>query len=328
MNHEILMPKGKLKTKEGLLFTSVYSSGFRTDQALVSALSGFPAQPNKSIIRFPAKAIQLPSIASSLKPLGYNSTFYYGGEIGFANMNTYLVNSGYDQTISIDDFGSDKMNSKWGAHDEYVLDKLLQDLRNQPSPFFVTLLTLSTHEPFEVPVATPFDQGKNESEKFRKSAWYTDQCLDVFFREARKQPWYQQTVFVLMADHGHRLPLNRDYFDPLSRRIPLLITGGALKKEFRGRQVDVLANQHDLPSTLLQNMGVKDEAFTWSVNILAQERKNYAYLSQDMAISFLTPSAHCLLPLQPGIPALGDNTESFNDSKAFLQRLYGDFIRY
>ena len=314
--------------KEGLLFTSVYSSGFRTDQALVSALSGFPSQPNKSIIRFPSKAIKLPSLARTLKSDGYTSSFYYGGETGFANMNTYLINSGYDKTISIDDFGSDKMNSKWGAHDEFVFNKLLEDLKTHPIPFFATVLTLSTHEPFEVPVATPFDQGQDESEKFRKSAWYTDKCLEDFFTQAKKQDWYSNTIFVLMADHGHRLPLNREYFDPQSRRIPLLITGAPLKNEFKGKKIDAIANQHDLPATLLKSLGLSDQEFNWSVNILDPERKNYAYLSQDMAISFLTSSGNCLLPLQSGIPAVGESSENFKDAKAFLQQLYGEFVGY
>ena len=315
-------------SKEGLLFTDIYSSGFRTDQALISALSGFPSQPNKSIIRFPSKAIQLPSIARALKLNGYTTSFYYGGETGFANMNTYLVNSGYNQTVSIEDFGSEKMNSKWGAHDEFVFDKLITDLEKQQQPFFATLLTLSTHEPFEVPMITPYDEGKDESDKFRKSAWYTDRCLADFFKEAKKQKWYDHTVFVLLADHGHRLPLKRDYFDPKSRRIPLLITGKPLREEFKGKQIAELANQHDLPATLLENLGFSSDEFKWSVNILDSERKNYAYLSQDMAVSFITPSGFSLLPLQPGIAAIGETSDHYLDAQAFLQQLYGDFIRY
>lgn len=315
-------------TNEGLLFTSVYSSGFRTDQALVSALSGFPSQPNKSIIRFPSKAVQLPSIARSLEKQGYTNLFYYGGETGFANMNTYLVNSGYHQTVSINDFASNNMNSKWGAHDEYVLDKMLHDLSKQPEPFFSTLLTLSTHEPFEVPVPTPFDQSKKEPELFNKSAWYTDKCLQDFFSKAKHASWYNNTIFVLLADHGHRLPLNREYFDPLSRRIPLLITGQPLKAEFRGKKISRLSNQHDLAATLLGELGIGHKEFKWSSMMTDTTGNGYAYLSQDMAVSFLNDSGFVLLPLQPGVSGIGQDTEAYRDAQAFLQKLYGEFIRY
>src|SRR4051812_4653078 len=109
--------------KEGLLFTQMYSSGFRTDQGLVSILSGFPGQPNNSIINTPSKSEKLPSMITELVGQGYSSSFYYGGEIEFANMKSYLSNTQFQKIIDKKDFPSDELNSKWGAHDEFVLKK-------------------------------------------------------------------------------------------------------------------------------------------------------------------------------------------------------------
>ncbi|MFM7078430.1 MAG: LTA synthase family protein, partial [Bacteroidota bacterium] len=207
-------------SEEGLLFTQTYSSGFRTDQGLTSVLSGFPAIPDKSIIKFVDKTNKLPSLGRSFAANGYENRFYYGGELGFANMNNYLLQSGFEKRIDIDDFEKDQLNSKWGAHDQFVFDRMLNDLNKSREPFFSVMLTLSTHEPFEAPKPTPFG-AVGESNKFKGSAWYTDQCLKDFFNQASKQPWYEKTLFVLVADHGHRLPLNRDYLDPGCRRIPV-----------------------------------------------------------------------------------------------------------
>lgn len=310
---------------EGLLFDSVYSSGFRTDQALVSALSGFPSQPDKSIIRYPSKAAQLPSLAEEFAGSGYVTSFYYGGETGFANMNSYLVNSGYRSITDIEDFSSNNMNSKWGAHDEFVFEKQLRDLKTTKEPFFSTLLTLSTHEPFEVPVKTPFET-KTEPEQFKKSAWYTDKCLSDYFREARKQSWYPNTVFVLLADHGHRLPLNRDYYDPRMRQIPVLFVSDLLKNEYKGTRKQLIANQHDLPATILRNLGMDDSAFGWSVSFTDPKRAQFAYLSLDVAMTFVTGRGATVYPFQQGMSVVSPDSAQTRAAQAYLQRLYRQFL--
>ena len=313
--------------REGLLFTAIYSSGFRTDQALVSVLSGFPAQPNRSIIRFPVKTSRLPSITPILKKQGYRTSFYYGGELDFANMNNYLLASGFEQTISEDDFSEEMRNSKWGAHDQYVFEKHAKELGTSPAPFFSVLLTLSTHEPFEVPIPTPFTSEK-ESEKFKKSAWYTDKCLGDYFNRIRKEAWAGNTVFILMADHGHRLPLERNYLDPAMRKIPLLIWSPLLKQEYRGAQNPVLGNQHDLAATLLAELGLDHQEFKWSNDLMENTRNNFAYLNQDLAITWLTDTDTCVLSLEPGATSESSDARSCAVTKAYLQHLYGTFLAY
>ncbi len=313
--------------KEGLLFTSVYSSGFRTDQALVSVLSGFPAQPNRSIIRFPDKSPKLPSVAERLVENGYHTSFYYGGEIEFSNMNSYLLSSGFSRTISEDDFSEDMRNSKWGAHDQYVLEKQGRELGSEIQPFLSVLLTLSTHEPFEVPVETPFNDN-DDADKFRKSAWYTDKCLGEYFDSIRNKSWCQNTVFILMADHGHMLPRKRDYLDPAIRRIPVLVWSPLLMPEYKGTSNPVLGNQNDIAATLLAELGLDHRDFHWSNDLLNPKRNNFAYLNQDAAITWLTDKDTCVVPLEPGVENVRKNGSSCNNAKAYLQHLYGTFLAY
>lgn len=330
---DIIEPLGGLKEvtpffsslcEKGLLFSNVYSSGFRTDQALVSVLSGYPAQPNKSIIRFPDKTAKLPSLANEFKKAGYVTSFFYGGELGFANMYSYLVTSGFEKIKGKDAFATTTMNSKWGAHDEFVLNKQLEELNGSRQPFFSTLLTLSTHEPFEVPVETPFND-PSESEQFKKSAWYADYSLKKYFEKASVQPWFNNTIFVLVADHGHRLPLNRDYYDPLVRKIPLLIFSPLLRHEFRGTTMEGTSNQNDLASTLLESLGLASTNFEWSNNLLAKNRQNFAYISLDEAFTWVTDSSHKTILLN----SISETPEPFEMSAtAYLQALYRSFLTY
>ena len=143
-------------TKKGILFTNIYGSGSRTDQGIIAVLSGFPAQPNNSIIKYTSKVSQLPSLYKTLGSIGYHSSFYYGGEVEFANINAYLRQAGVEKIISKDNFPASQLNSKWGAHDEFVLTKHLHDLHTETQPFFSVVMTLSNHEPFETPTKPHF----------------------------------------------------------------------------------------------------------------------------------------------------------------------------
>lgn len=313
--------------KEGMLFSAIYSSGFRTDQALVSALSGYPSQPNNSIIRFPSKASQLPSIANVFNENGYQTSFYYGGELGFANMYNYLSATGFETITGKEAFEDDEMNSKWGAHDEAVLDRQLSDLKTAQQPFFSTLLTLSTHEPFEVPVNTPFND-PSEPELFKKSAWYTDYCLGKYFEQAKNESWFTNTIFVLVADHGHRLPLNRSFDDPLIRRIPMLIIGNPLKQELKGTQVNVIGNQNDLPATLLSALNYNHNEFPWSRDLMVPTQNTFAYLSLDYAISWVHQKGNTIVRLDSKQESQSADSTENRIAKAYLQQLYKSFLSF
>jgi len=320
--------------KEGLLFTQIYSSGFRTDQGLVSILSGFPGQPNNSIITTPSKSEKLPSIISEMVNQGYTSSFYYGGEIEFANMKSYLSNTRFQKIIDKKDFAKDELNSKWGAHDEFVLKKQLHDLSSEKAPFVSAVLTLSTHEPFEVTMNTPFN-GADEKEKFKKAAYYTDNCLFNYFNEAKKQPWYKNTLFLLIADHGHVHPKDRDMNYPEGRRITNLLIGGALTDSLKGKTIDKIGNQNDWPATLLSQMHLPTDKFIWSKNLMDPSTKDFAYYSNENCLGWITPQKNYIYEYiskstieQPKVSDSTAVTSSLEDAKAYLQTLYQTYLDY
>jgi len=318
---------------QGILFTDIYSSGFRTDQGIVSILSGFPSQPDRSIIKVPDKQQKLPFLNRALKDEGYKTSFYYGGESAFANMSLYLVNSGFDKIIDKSFFSKKELNSKWGAHDEFVFNKQLVDLKEEEQPFFSVLLTLSNHEPFEIPIEPKFP-GKKEADQFRNSAFYTDKCIGDFINTAKQQPWFKNTLFVFVADHGHRLPLGRDYHEPAYRRIPLLFYGDVVKDEFKNKRIEKTGNHHDIPKTLLSQLNIPSNNFNWSKDLLNDNAVNFAFLANETGFGWITPLQKMTYFSKEDKTTLYYTTETIvndsllKDGKAFIQILFQQYLDY
>lgn len=316
----------------GILFNNIYSSGRRTDQMFPSILSGFPSQPNHSLSRFTDKIRKLPMLSSDLKKAGYKTSFYYGGELGFANMNTYLLNGEFNQITGKDEFNKSEMNSKWGAHDEFIFKKLLDDNRSKVAPFFSMLLTLSTHEPFEVPGSHPFS-GDSEPMKFRNAAHYTDQCIKNFLEAASKKEWYKNTLFIFVADHGHPLPKKRDYYDPACYHIPLLWYGPAISPEYRGKIISTAGGQHELALTILNQLHINSGKYIFSNDLFSGNTQKGIYLNYDEGFGWKEGDEQFVYLFGEGrylqqYTHLSSPTDSsiVLNGKSFLQTLYSRFL--
>ena len=278
--------------RKGVLFKNIYASGDRSQKGLVALLSGYPNQPTGSIIKVPRKTEKLPHLAQSFERAGYRSSYYYGGELAFANMKSYLVAAGYDQLTERQDFAPQEQNSKWGAHDHILFDRILADLTQKETaaqPFFLTFFTLSSHEPFEIPIPKKFP-GTSETAQFRNSVYYTDWALGRFLRRARHQPWWDNTLLVLVADHGHPLPGNSANESPAKFHIPLVLAGGALRPEARGRIITTFGAQTDVATTLLTQLNLPTNGYAWGRDLLEPGGKSFAFYNFTDGFGLLTPT--------------------------------------
>ncbi|MBK9982845.1 MAG: LTA synthase family protein [Saprospiraceae bacterium] len=331
-----ITPNFDTLSKQGLLFTQIYAAGSRTEHGLISVLSGFPPPPLISIISIPSKSEKLKSINNVFADDGYSSSFYYGGESGFVNMKSYLINSGFTTIVDKASFTANQLNSKWGAHDQYVFERQLLDLKIAHEPFLSVLLTLSSHEPFEVPMETPFDDDHSEPGKFRKAAFYSDHCLGEYFRAAKKESWYDNTLFILVADHGHRLPKERDFNMPESKRIPLLFFGNVLQENIRGATIDKTCNQNDIAATLLSQLNKNYSDFPSSRDILNPGTKNFAYYTNDNVWGWITPEQKFIYTYatqtlsNTGSTSLAAplNDSIVLDAKAYIQTHYQRYLSF
>ena len=277
-------------SRQGILFDSLFASGERSAQGLVSILSGFPSVPNEAIMTRPTKAARLPQLGAFMRRTGYHTSYYYGGELAFANMKAYLLNGGFDRMTGLDAFAVADRNSKWGAHDHVVLDRALSELRAEPRPFFSTVFTLSSHEPFEIPVAPAFP-GSDESTKFLNAHHYADASIGQFLDAAAKEPWWDSTLVVIIADHGSPLPdppAGARETVPDRHRIPMLWLGGALR--VRDTVVHRISTSMDLAPTLLAQLGVSSAGFRWGRNILTRGGTGFAYFEHHDGFAYLDDS--------------------------------------
>lgn len=272
---------------EGILFTAIYASADRSAQGLTALLSGFPAQPHRQIMNTPAKAAKLPTLIRDLGRAGYATSFYYGGELEFANIKSYLLSSGVQRLIGEDAFPRADRNSKWGAHDHVVLGRLLADVPQLPRPFFTTLFTLSSHEPFEIPMRPAFP-GRDVAHEFLSAHAYTDRSIGEFVRAAQRQPWWDSTLVIIVADHGHLEPrLTPAGAMPAAAlyHIPMLWLGGALAT--RDTVITRIGSQTDLAPTLLAQLGLPHTQYRWGGDLLAPGTPAFAYFAYRDGFGFV-----------------------------------------
>jgi phosphoglycerol transferase MdoB-like AlkP superfamily enzyme len=330
---DIIEPLGGMKDvapnlsalcKEGILFDNFYSSGDRTDKGLVSILSGYPAQPETSIIKFPAKAQTLPFLNHNFQNVGYRTSFTYGGDVDFANFRSYLTNCRFDHITSLDDFDDSDNESKWGIHDHVVLQRARQECDTASSPFFKVVLTLSSHEPFDVPLTSKFLKSRDEESMFLNSCHYTDSTLGNFVRQAKQSAWWNNSIIIFVADHGHRFPGNKEAKDRARYKIPLLIIGGAISKD---TVIHTFAGHTDIANTLLGQIDHTDDHFIFSKNILSPAAKSFAQYFFNDGYGFVSPGKYIIYDNtgKQFIEKQGASLEDLDRSKAYQQILYSDY---
>jgi phosphoglycerol transferase MdoB-like AlkP superfamily enzyme len=314
--------------RSGILFDSIYASGDRSEKGLVALLSAYPVQTTTSIIKTPRKTENLPHINKALKARGYATSFYYGGELAFANIKSYLLNAGYDRLLSKYDFDRQDYNAKWGVHDHILLNRVLKDLHQEKEPFFSTVFTLSSHEPYDVPLAPKF-QGADEATQFKNAVYYTDYALGKFWTAAQKEPWWDNTLVIIAADHGHRLPGNDPNDAPTKFRIPVILAGGALIKD-KGKVVSKIGSQTDLAPTLFRQLGLPVQEFAWGKDLLNPKSRSFAFYVFNDGFGFITPRgaltfdnvARKVIQKSPSVP-----DSQLDLGKAYMQHSFGDFLR-
>ena len=315
-------------SNEGILFTNFYANGDRTDKGIPAILSGYYPPPARRIMRMPNKTRSLPMLPQRMIDLGYKTSFYYGGDLNFGNMNTYLRNAGITNIVDGSEFDKKDWNSKWGAHDHVLMERFTNDLKNkQQEPFFKIALTLSSHEPYQFPDTYKFGKDSNDN-MFRSSHSYTDKTIGKFIAFAKKQPWYQNTLIVIIADHGHSSPEHEGPFNSPKRfKIPMLWLGGALHKT--GLEIDNFSSQVDFPFTLLNLLKAENSEFKFSKNIFNKSDKQYVNYLFNKGFGTLTKNGAYVFDYISNKLILeeGNNIKTLDSlGKAISQNAFQDFL--
>lgn len=309
--------------QQSILFTRFYANSFRTDRGMVSILSGYPAQPTTSIMRYPRKTSQLPSIARNLaKYKNYKTTYYYGGDADFCNMRSYLVSQGYQHIISDANFPIEDKLSKWGVPDHIVAARMMEDIKaqqNEKRPMLRILQTSSSHEPFEVPYHRLKDKRLN-------AFAYTDSVMGAIVREYRKLPKWKNTLIVFVPDHVGGYKENLNDHDRSRYQIPLILAGGAISRPMK---VGIIGSQHDIAATLLGQLGVEHREFTFSKNMMSDATPKFAFFAVNDAFGVVSEENSLIYDNRAKRIVYDKGEKGFNlkRGQAYLQKLYDDLAR-
>jgi phosphoglycerol transferase MdoB-like AlkP superfamily enzyme len=256
----------KLAAEDGMLFTNLYASGNRTVRGFEGVLSSFPPLPGDSIVKRD-RSDNVETIARVLKRDGYASLFLYGGRGLFDGMRSFAVRNGYDRFIEQKHFEHPTFATIWGVCDEDLFQRAVEEFRalsKTGQPFCATLLSVSNHKPFTYPKGRiPEDPDwKNRDHAVK----YSDYALGQFFRAARKEDFWTNTIFVVVADHGARV-YGEQSIPIKSYEIPLLIAGPAVVKG--PSRVGRLGGSLDVPATILGMLGRPYESMFFGRDLLA-----------------------------------------------------------
>ena len=310
---------------EGVLFTNCYANSYRTDRGVICTLSGYPSFPKTSVMKSTIKSQKLPSVALSLGRAGYTNTFLYGGDINFTNMKGYLYSTGYHYTFADKDFSSAEQEShEWGVGDDITFNRLYDVVMSQTKePWHITHLTLSSHEPWNV----PYD--RIPEDKIANSFAFTDEQLGKFIDRLKKTDKWENTLVVCIPDHSVvGYPKGIKQTDRERNHIPLLMLGGAVKRPMR---IERLCNQTDMAATLLAQLNLPIEEFTFSRNILGRNYKYpFAYHSYNNGISLIDSTGFTVYDLDSHSvihESPKDNSNCrLNNAKVILQATYNNYM--
>ncbi len=305
----------------GVLFSNYFSTGTRTEQGIVSLFNGFPSQPKYSVQREGAILYNLPNLCKVLKEVGYRLNYYYSGGLEYARTDEYLKASQFDLIYDRNDFDNYKKYST-GASDEDLFSFFLNKQESDTIPFLSVMLTTSTHEPWEGPFRDNV-KDKSKASYYKAAVNYSDQFLAKFLNISKTKSWYSNTLFVIVADHAHHFPYNRNYNEPLRFKIPMLWLGETIKNEFRGVNIYKPYSQIDFPATLLAQLNVDYSEFQFSKNILNPYSPSFSFYTFDDGFGVVSERDTVVYNIDQN-KSFNSLSHTHNDSllifgKAFLQ---------
>ena len=285
--------------QRSMTFREAYSAGIHTYNGIYSTLYSRPCIPSRHTMK-QAVIPQVYGLPQVLHEAGYHTAYFMTHDEDFDNMRGFLFGNGFDSVIGQHSYPASEVIGTWGVPDHVMFDHALLHCSQAASqgPFFATIMTCSDHAPYAIPSGIDFHPRSKDMNK--QIVEYADWSLGRFMRMARRQPWYANTLFVFIADHGGVWGTNR-YDMPLTyHHIPILFHNPA---HLRSQRSDRLAMQVDLGPTLLAMLPLTWQNTTFGLNLLAQPRR-YAYFCNDDKIGVIDNQYFYIYRTAEGIESL------------------------
>jgi len=279
--------------QQGWGFDNLYATGTRSVRGIEAVTTGFTPSPSRSVVKLSKSQRNFFSLADVLSRTGYTTQFIYGGESHFDNMKSFFLGNGFSDIVDINDMQSPEFISSWGASDEDLFnqaDKELSELNKSSKPFFSLVFTSSNHDPFDIPESKVTLPEGHDPENYKRdlAIKYADYALGKFIAKAKTQDYWQDTVFLVVADHDVRV-FGSEPVPLKSFHIPAVI----LNSDMDAKRDTRLVSQIDLPVTLLSLLGVEQATPMLGYDLTKQypvERAmmqyydNFAYVENGQAV--------------------------------------------
>lgn len=270
-NHTGYMPFMDSLVAHSLTFKYGYSNGKRSIEALPSVTASIPS-PTEAYVLTPYSSNYINSIATVLKKHGYNTSFFHGGHRTTMSFAAYCRMAGFDETYSKEDYPvASDYDGTWAIWDEEYLQYWVSELNKKKEPFCSVLFTATSHHPFAIPdrYKGKFPEGPLQ---IHRAIGYTDYALKRFFETASKMPWYNNTLFVITADHAAtQSAYPEQYYNAQGVfSVPLLyFTPDSSLRGFRYE----LSQQSDIFPTVVDYLGFSDSILAFGSSVLQIQRK-------------------------------------------------------
>ncbi len=269
-----ITPNFDTMADEGVLFTRFFSNGTHTHQGMFATMACFPNLPGyEYLMQQPEGAHQFSGLPRLLAGRGYRDVYVYNGDFAWDNQFGFFRNQGMTTFIGRDDFIDPVfIDDTWGVSDQDVFDRALSELANMPEdrPFYALVQTLSNHTPYALPDPLPVSlvTGYGELNEHLTAMRYSDWALGRFFRSARTYPWFNQTLFVIVGDHGFSSPLQMTDIDLLRFYVPMLMIAPGIQAQF-GKERRTVGTQVDVVPTVMGRLGEPQQHQCWGRDLLS-----------------------------------------------------------
>lgn len=278
---------------EGYGFTNMFATGVRSVRGIEAVTSGFPPTVNTSTVKREKTQKNFFNLASVLKNEGYQNSFIYGGESHFDNMRSFFLGNGYTKIIDINNYDNPIFTGSWGVSDEDLFNKALEtfdEMHRQQQPFYSLVFTSSNHDPYEIKESFSHNVRNRET-----AIKYADYALGKFYDEIKTKPYFNDTIFLVIADHDARawgselVPVNHFH-------IPAVLFGAGIEHKTESHVV----SQIDIPKTMMSLAGIEADVPTVGYDLtqlpdgfkgraLLQFYQNFCYLEDDGSAVMIVP---------------------------------------
>ena len=303
---------------QGWNLTNLYATGTRSVRGIEAVITGFTPTTSRSVVKLDKSQHNFFTIAQFLKSQNYQTQFIYGGESHFDNMKSFFLGNGFSDIVDLPKFDNIEFEGSWGASDEDLYDQAHREfelLNQNEKPFFSLVFTSSNHSPYDYPdnKISLYDDQKNSR---NNAAKYADYALGKFFKKAKKADYWNNTIFVIIADHDSRV--GGAELVPIEHfHIPALIIG----KDIPAKEDARLVSQIDIAPTLLSLAGLSGyhPMIGHDLNQVIPQQKQRALMQYDKNFLFMTLDDKTFL--QPEKPALViRNNNNYLSTQALTKR--------